>query len=329
MSLPSLTLARTIGPIVREIERSGGSVARVFRVAGLPRRMTEAPDALMLLRDQFRLLDCAVREIDDPALPARLSSSTGSDQLGALSARFATVRRMDAAVGLVDTQIAGLLQTATRLPLQSRDGQAAWIYDVGDPAQDRGRRLNELLALGYMLDLLRAFAGRGWTPRRATVAGSFADRAGVEAVLQCPVEPGSRTAIEFDARWLEAENTLAVPAGDDDVSGRLPPEQDLIGWVRHVAALELLERRPRLLDVARRLGCSSRTLQRRLEGAGTRYAAVLDSLLQARALALLAERRLPVTGIAYELGYADAAHFTRAFRAWTGQAPSAWRRNRV
>ncbi|WP_198290826.1 helix-turn-helix domain-containing protein [Methylobacterium sp. 88A] len=29
---------------------------------------------------------------------------------------------------------------------------------------------------------------------------------------------------------------------------------------------------------------------------------------------------------ALDLGYADAAHFTRAFRGWTGPPPTEWRR---
>ncbi|WP_019904436.1 helix-turn-helix domain-containing protein [Methylobacterium sp. 77] len=30
--------------------------------------------------------------------------------------------------------------------------------------------------------------------------------------------------------------------------------------------------------------------------------------------------------IGLDLGYADAAHFTRAFRGWTGLPPTEWRR---
>ncbi|MCA8180460.1 helix-turn-helix domain-containing protein [Burkholderia vietnamiensis] len=43
-----------------------------------------------------------------------------------------------------------------------------------------------------------------------------------------------------------------------------------------------------------------------------------------RAHAMLATG-MRVTEIAYELGYSDPAHCSRAFRAWTGRPPQRWR----
>jgi AraC-like DNA-binding protein len=41
---------------------------------------------------------------------------------------------------------------------------------------------------------------------------------------------------------------------------------------------------------------------------------------------LLQQRNVPIADIAYQLGYSDPAHFTRAFRRWTNEAPNRWRR---
>ena len=61
-----------MGPVVEMVERSGGSVARVFRQAELPLRLIEQPDQLILLRDQLALVESAAREIGDETLPLRL-----------------------------------------------------------------------------------------------------------------------------------------------------------------------------------------------------------------------------------------------------------------
>ncbi|RYH02527.1 AraC family transcriptional regulator [Salipiger sp. IMCC34102] len=53
----------------------------------------------------------------------------------------------------------------------------------------------------------------------------------------------------------------------------------------------------------------------------------LQRLRAKSAMALLAHRDLPLAQIAGMLGFADQAHFSRAFRSATGQAPGAWRKS--
>jgi len=44
---------------------------------------------------------------------------------------------------------------------------------------------------------------------------------------------------------------------------------------------------------------------------------------------LLESTNRPANRVAAILGYTDASSFTRAFRRWSGIAPSAWRASRV
>jgi AraC-like DNA-binding protein len=79
-------------------------------------------------------------------------------------------------------------------------------------------------------------------------------------------------------------------------------------------------------DVARALHLSSRTLQRRLEQEGTRFGEVLDGVRLDAARRLLADRSITLGDVAFRLGFADLATFSRAFKRWTGQPPGQWRR---
>ncbi|HEY4239503.1 MAG TPA: helix-turn-helix transcriptional regulator [Kofleriaceae bacterium] len=81
-----------------------------------------------------------------------------------------------------------------------------------------------------------------------------------------------------------------------------------------------------LTEVAREMGTSSRTLKRQLAARGTQFSAILEGLRHDRALRLLADASLPLTAVAHQLGYADLAGFTRAFRRWTGTSPGAYRK---
>ena len=71
---------------------------------------------------------------------------------------------------------------------------------------------------------------------------------------------------------------------------------------------------------------SERSLRRRLAAAGTSFRQRRDMALAERAQRLLAEG-VPVERVAGELGYADAAAFTRAFRRWTGETPGRFARS--
>jgi AraC-like DNA-binding protein len=70
---------------------------------------------------------------------------------------------------------------------------------------------------------------------------------------------------------------------------------------------------------------SARTLQRRLKRNGVDFDALHDETRRSEALRLIELRKYSATEIAYMVGYSDPAHFTRAFKRWTGQAPSRFR----
>jgi AraC-like DNA-binding protein len=76
-----------------------------------------------------------------------------------------------------------------------------------------------------------------------------------------------------------------------------------------------------LVEASSRLGISARTLQRRLQLAGTSFTDELVSVRRERALQLVAFSRRPLAKVASDLGFADRAAFSRAFRRWFDASP--------
>jgi AraC-like DNA-binding protein len=74
--------------------------------------------------------------------------------------------------------------------------------------------------------------------------------------------------------------------------------------------------------VARDLGLSRQTLYRRLKMEGVTFEQLLDELRHRLALKLLRDQHMPVKQAAWRLGFSDPAAFSRAFKRWTGSAPS-------
>ena len=131
------------------------------------------------------------------------------------------------------------------------------------------------------------------------------------ALLDLPLLSADPTAVR--AACLECERQLSALGTTDAFEER----------VRR-ALFRAVEEPESMSQLAERFGMTERTLKRRLAERGTSYSRLLDTQRHDRALELL-RTAASVEDIAVQLGYSDAANFTRAFRRWTGQSPRAFR----
>jgi AraC-like DNA-binding protein len=79
-------------------------------------------------------------------------------------------------------------------------------------------------------------------------------------------------------------------------------------------------------DLAQALHASVRTLNRRFAEEGTRFQLVKDGLRRDIAVHRLANSNTGVAALAFDLGFADATGFCRAFKQWTGSSPTDYRK---
>lgn len=140
--------------------------------------------------------------------------------------------------------------------------------------------------------------------------------------VQCPFRVFSlpREAME----WLSKP-----PAFDEELTAILVALQKIPPIVDALALRlrgELAE--PNEAAVARLLGLSQRTLQRRLREAGTSFQKELARLRIEAAQLRLVETDTPLTVIALDLGFATPQHFSRMFHEVTGETPTDYRRHR-
>jgi AraC-like DNA-binding protein len=106
----------------------------------------------------------------------------------------------------------------------------------------------------------------------------------------------------------------------------LPAEEKLIGRARRVLAEEMRRGEPSLEAVAKRLGMSGRTLQRKLREEGMAFQALLDDLRCELARRHMDEPQESIAEIAFLLGFSEVSTFHRAFKRWTGHTPGEYRK---
>jgi AraC-like DNA-binding protein len=81
----------------------------------------------------------------------------------------------------------------------------------------------------------------------------------------------------------------------------------------------------KVAQVARKLSLSSRQLQRLLRREGTTFSETVHKARVDAAVEMLPDESLTLTDIAFCVGFADSAHFTRIFRRVMDVPPSAYR----
>lgn len=77
-------------------------------------------------------------------------------------------------------------------------------------------------------------------------------------------------------------------------------------------------------QVAHELGMSVRSLRRRLEAEGETFNAVANEAAAIIAKQLLEDKHKSIQEAAFEMGFADASGFHRAFKRWTGVTPRSY-----
>jgi len=333
-----ITTATGLGPLpdVIAARESAKAVRRVFAGEGVPLALIEHRQHKIPLATLARLFERAAHEVGDWRLGLDVGLGHPPREYG-LWARYA----MQApTLGRAISRVARTLhvhQTGSVMRIAPRsDGRVAWEYwHPGIELPDFRQHTDHLAPV--MIRFARAYLGPDWRPL------------GVEVGYPRPNE-ASQLEAATDTSWIFERHCQAIlmPASALQAAipqGREPlPENRLIGYADVVAetsfeathtqvadiatviALRLLEGSSDIAGAASMLGTGRRTLQRRLEEQGLSYRSLVMQIRMRRAKSLIQETEASLKQIGMELGYADPAHFTRAFTSYYGFPPSWLRR---
>ncbi|WP_374690560.1 AraC family transcriptional regulator [Accumulibacter sp.] len=100
---------------------------------------------------------------------------------------------------------------------------------------------------------------------------------------------------------------------------------DIVSRCKTTILQHLTSGMPSAPAVAHSLGLSQRSLQRRLAALGLTFQSVVDETRHELARRYLDDPGKSITEITFLLGFSEQSAFTRAFRRWSGMAPSSYR----
>ena len=320
-----------LGALVAEMAEQGITAAALLQGTGLAPEQLADPKALMSTEQKITVFRNIRRLSSVPDVGLRAGCRQRLSDFGVYGYALISSATFGDAVlsGVRHVKLAGpVLEKRFRVD--------------GDTAIFEGR---DVLQLGDILPLSTEFwfssiQKLGHTILEAPLAnrrlklpyGRPACAAAYEQVFNCPIEfDAGVMEWHFDAAVLRQPCPNANPITADickqfceRMLESLPEEDDLLRRIR-TACLNNKGRFPNADEMAERLGLSLRTLQRRLADSGKSYQAIIDEVRASLALEFLEHTSLSVTEIAARTGFSEAASFRKAFRKWTGHAPSHYR----
>lgn len=189
------------------------------------------------------------------------------------------------------------------------------------------------VCLAWIASLARRGTDGEVTPQRVELTRAAQHRELVEDHYGCRVRfNAGRNALVYRTSDLDRPfvthnaELLALTGGqlETELQER-NASADVGEQVKHTLKRSLAGKRPTLQHVARELGMSTRSLQRRLTDAGVTFQQLVEDTRRELARHYLKQSAVELNEAAYLLGYEDANSFFRAFHLWEGTSPGEWR----
>jgi AraC-like DNA-binding protein len=325
-------VTNTIVPVfLRHVRAAGKDPSDLIAMLRLPADVEKQQEARVDVDDLLRFVDAVEGLLGDPALGVHVAESVELGAYGLIEFMARTAPTLgDSLRQFIRYQ--GLVDDVVRFRLSERAGEATFEYGADGIPGSMGRHVNEYtlcmmarvarLAVGE-LTLSSAFFAH---PRPDDIR-ALERNLGTTEIQFGATSSGTRFASHFLAHrmplsdpslheFLELQAEKAAPAAAKRPFSAIVHDRLVSAMGNGDIAMA---------SVAKSLGMAPRTLQRRLLEDGLTFQTLLDQVRCEMALALLKEREMTLSELAFRLGYSDLRPFARAFKRWTGTTPGSYR----
>jgi AraC-like DNA-binding protein len=308
--------------------RAGIKLEPLLSRAGLTVDQINDPEQRISVRKQIAFLEVAAEELNDDFLGLTLASEADCRDLGLLYYVMASSDTLGEALKSV-ARYSRIVNEAIVFQYLGGLQPSQRVTYSGIP-RHADRHQMEASIVGEVR-IARLLTGRQFVPKRVSMvhvrSGSISKLA---HYLGEDIEFGSDVdEIVFptnSAKWPLVEpdtrlNKILVKVCEETLSTHESNTSAFRTEVENIISSLLPHGHARAEIVARKLGVSERTLARRLAKEGVTFIEVLQQLKASLATRYLDEGQMPISKIAWLLGFEEVSSFSHACRRWLGKSP--------
>jgi AraC-like DNA-binding protein len=296
--------------------------------AGLVIEQIKDRSARIAVRHQIKFLALAAGALGDELLGFHLARDCDLRELGLLYYVPASSQTLGEALRRASRYTSMVNES---LCVQYREGKSIRIilHYVGLPRHADRHQIEFCLTI--LIRLCRHLTRRHLIPTRTRIAhrgdralSKVAEFLGGEIEFNAKIDEVAFAAAAGDITVVSADpylNELLIVNCEKAMARRPMKRSTFESRVENTLAPLLPHGRTEVGEISRQLGMSRRTFARRLASEGLTFRKLLDTLRKELALKYLSDPGMPISQVAWVLGYREVSAFTHAFKRWTGKSP--------
>lgn len=323
-----------IGPInslpqlLREL---GVSPRQALQEAGIPTNLFENPENRLSYESFGRMLMVCMQMTARTDFGLLLGSRFSLESFGLLGELMRVSATVRVALRMLILNLRYYDRFAFSYLLQLGRDQVLLGYSFEQPAVRSAPVFHDLV-IAIAFRILREVCGPAWKATLVQISHVHPENPTPYRRMFGPKVRFDQefSGVLFDSSWLERTMPGANPAKWNSLNRKIQTEQSRLPLSFSEEVLTVLHQmlptgKTLAGDIANLFDISERTLRQRLSSEGTSLRRLLADTRHQLACHLLLNTNLSVSKIAANLGFADSAVFSRAFRDWSGSSPRQWR----
>jgi AraC-like DNA-binding protein len=310
------------------VRKAGVKLEPLLSRAGLATDQIDDPERRISAPNQIAFLEAAAEALSDDFLGFRLAEEFDLRDLGLLYYVMASSDTLGDALRRA-SRYSRITNEAIVLQYEeAREPRLRLVYS-GIPRHADQQQIE--FCIVAMVRVSRALSGRQFFPKHVSIShvrprgpakiagilGSGLEFGSDADEIHFPAGSGEWALVGADARL----NKILLKTCEEILSSRKSNTGTLRTQIENTISPLLPHGQAKMDIVAKKLAMSERTLTRRLTAEGVTFNEILQQLKANLAIRYLEEEGMPISRVAWLLGFEEASSFSHACRRWTGKSP--------